>query len=143
MAKRKKETGAKTLRTETVGVRLDARLRYLAELAAREQQRTLSNFIEWAIRQALTPAIMDPEPRPGPHYGFTPPPPLWNESLWSPDEAERFINLALFKRELMTLEELADWKTIEVGTMKDGKYDRAQLRKNYLALQRRNDEEKQ
>jgi hypothetical protein len=34
-------------------VRLDPKLRYLAELAARKQRRTVSSFIEWTIEEAL------------------------------------------------------------------------------------------
>lgn len=40
-------------RSETVTVRLDPRLNYLAELAGRAQRRTKSSFIEWAVQQAI------------------------------------------------------------------------------------------
>ena len=43
----------KELRAATMSVRLSPRLRYLAELAARKQHRTLSKFIVWAIEKAL------------------------------------------------------------------------------------------
>ena len=45
--------GGKLARTETVTVRLDPKLRYLAELAARVHRRTLSSYIEWAIKESL------------------------------------------------------------------------------------------
>ena len=45
--------GGKLARSETVTVRLAPKLRYLAELAARKQRRTLSSFIEWAIEETL------------------------------------------------------------------------------------------
>lgn len=43
----------KPARSVTVTARLDRRLRYLAEIAARAQRRTLSSFIEWAIRDSI------------------------------------------------------------------------------------------
>src|SRR5688572_20503606 len=45
--------GAKLNRSETVTVRLDPKLNYLCELAARAQRRTKSSFIEWAIADSL------------------------------------------------------------------------------------------
>jgi len=51
--KKSKSGGGKLSRSETVTVRLDPKLRYLAELAARKQRRTVSSFIEWAIEDAL------------------------------------------------------------------------------------------
>jgi hypothetical protein len=67
----RKGGGGKLSRSETVTVRLDPKLRYLAELAARLHRRTLSSYIEWAIKRlrlipkpcarrtctAVTPAI--------------------------------------------------------------------------------------
>lgn len=43
----------KVRRSETVTVRLDPRMNYLAELAARSQRRTKSSFIEWAVQEAI------------------------------------------------------------------------------------------
>src|ERR1700683_3750370 len=45
--------GGRLTRSETVTVRLDPKLRYLAELAALKHRRTLSSFIEWAIEDSL------------------------------------------------------------------------------------------
>ena len=51
MARAQKDRGGSKLnRTETVTIRLDPKLRYLTELAARKQRRTVSSFIEWANR---------------------------------------------------------------------------------------------
>ncbi len=52
--------GAKLCRTETVTVRLDPRLNYLCELAARTQRRTKSSFIEWAVQEAVKEASAFP-----------------------------------------------------------------------------------
>lgn len=45
--------GSKLSRSETVTVRLDPMTRYLAVLAGRNQRRTLSSYIEWAIQSAI------------------------------------------------------------------------------------------
>lgn len=59
--------GGKLARSETVTVRLDPRLNYLMEMAARKQRRTKSAFIEWLISQAVSaddelPQLWDVEP---------------------------------------------------------------------------------
>ena len=41
-------------------VRIEPRLRYGAELAARKQRRTLSSFMEEAIEEALERTSLDP-----------------------------------------------------------------------------------
>ena len=90
----------KLVRTKTVGVRLDPKIHYLAELAARYQQRTLSGFIEWAVTRALTPGtIQENEPALSEEAK-----PLWMEGLWSVDEAERTFLLAS-RPDLMTIEQ--------------------------------------
>jgi len=53
--------GGKLNRSETVTIRLDPKLRYLTELAARQQRRTLSSFIEWAIDSALKDVVLREE----------------------------------------------------------------------------------
>lgn len=100
---------ANTTRSETVTVRLDPKLFYLAGLAAKEHQRTLSNFIEWAVRHALTvEAMSEDEATPGTEPIFKQPAPLWNEGFWDVDEATRFYKLAS-RPDLMTVEQQAMW----------------------------------
>lgn len=45
--------GSRLGRTETVSIRLDPRLNYLCELAARSQRRTKSSFIEATIDEKI------------------------------------------------------------------------------------------
>jgi len=86
--------------SETLNMRIDPKLKYLAELAARDTQRTLSGFIEWAIRRALTPAAMqEDEPNVSEQ-----PRPLWMEGMWDVDEADRTFLLAS-RPDLMTIEQ--------------------------------------
>jgi hypothetical protein len=95
--------GGKLSRSEVVTVRLDPKLRYLAELAARKQRRTLSSFIEWAIEQSLaevkltqTATVADKA-----------------VALWDVDECDRFIKLALHDESLLNYREQVLWKCLQ------------------------------
>lgn len=48
----------KLSRSETISIRLDPKLKYLAELAARKQRKTLSSFIEWCVDDKLRTEII-------------------------------------------------------------------------------------
>jgi hypothetical protein len=107
----KKASGGKLSRSETVTVRLDPKLRYLAELAARKQRRTLSSFIEWAIEDSLNRV----EIYQGSGYNSDPSLTVHDEinKLWDVDEADRFCKLAMSYPELLTHEEQRLWKLIK------------------------------
>lgn len=114
---RKRLGGAKLARSEVVTVRLDPKLRYLAELAARKQRRTLSSFIEWAIEDTLARFPL----KEGPDWMTS----VLSESenLWDVDEADRFAKLALKFPELLSHEEQITWKLVrECGYLWRGKY---------------------
>lgn len=107
----RKGGGGKLSRSETVTVRLDPKLRYLAELAARLHRRTLSSYIEWAIKasldsEPLRPAGYTAERADGITIGSE------AESLWDVDDADRFAKLALRYPHLLTHEEQVRWKLI-------------------------------
>jgi hypothetical protein len=53
LAESRKGGGSKLFRTELVSVRIDPKLRFAVELAARKQRRTSSSFVEWAIEEAV------------------------------------------------------------------------------------------
>ncbi|OSM01797.1 hypothetical protein MAIT1_01835 [Magnetofaba australis IT-1] len=91
-------------------MRLDPKLRYAAELAARKQRRTLSSFIEWAIEEVLTDNEMSEIDWRGEEEKLT----LMEaaEKVWDVDEADRFVNLAFEFPGLMTHEEQQLWKLI-------------------------------
>lgn len=111
----KRKGGGKLARSETVTVRLDPKLRYLAELAARKQRRTLSSYIEWAIEDSLDRTQLYS------NEGAS----LADESaaLWDVDESDRFAKLALRHPELLTHEEQVRWKLVrENGLMWRGRY---------------------
>lgn len=100
--------GAKPARTETVSVRLDPKLRYLAELAARKQRRTLSSYIEWAVETSLKEVKLYE----GQHYEDVITVEAAASALWDVDEAERFIRLAINYPELLNHEEQEKWKLL-------------------------------
>lgn len=113
----KKGGGGKLSRSETVTVRLDPKLNYLCELAARAQRRTKSSFIEWAIDHALKSVDV-----PGSDAGET----IDQVSgrLWDVDETDRVIALAEAAPFLMTHEEQVLWKVVkQTGIFWRGKHD--------------------
>lgn len=112
---KRKGAGGKLSRSETVTVRLDPKLRYLAELAARKQRRTLSSYIEWAVEKSLEEVKLYE----GSGYNG-------DESitvaeatvlLWDVDECERFVKLAIRYPELLTHEEQERWKMLHDSTI--------------------------
>lgn len=106
---KKRAGGGKLARSETVTVRLDPKLRYLAELAARKQRRTLSSFVEWAVEDSLARILLSDE------TGFNSrETSIADEAgyLWDVDEADRFAKLALRYPDMLTHDEQVLWKLI-------------------------------
>lgn len=106
MAEKKRGAGGKLSRTETVTVRLDPKLKFGAEMAARKQRRTLSSFIEWAVEEALSQVTV--KSRECEAWSAAD---LMNE-VWDTDEPDRFVNLAQRFPDLLTHEEQIMWKII-------------------------------
>lgn len=106
----RKGGGGKLSRSETVTVRLDPKLRYLAELAARLHRRTLSSYVEWAIKASLDREALRPLNTHADLDGST----IGGEAeyLWDVDDADRFAKLALRYPHLLTHEEQVRWKLI-------------------------------
>jgi len=144
---RKKARG-KQPKSEIVTVRLDPKLRFIAELAARMQRRTLSSFIEWAIETALEgyrPEEKMPTAR------------ETGDLIWDVDDADRFVKLAVHGSSLLTHSEQVLWKAIQELALSLGikpvnwlvlpsdhpllSRFRALLRKNWTSFERGMDEE--
>ncbi len=110
--------GGKLSRSETVTIRLDPKLRYLAQLAARKQRRTLSSFIEWAIEENLKNISLDNKDE----FGTS----VANQAaeLWDVDEPDRFAKLALSHPDMLTHDEQVLWELIrENGYLWRGHFD--------------------
>lgn len=107
-------------KSEVVTVRLDPRLKYLAELAARRQRRPLSSYIEWAIEESL--AQVHPSADPARQRD----PKTFKDmagSLWDVDEPDRFVRLAIRYPDLLDHEEQRLWKLIrENGSLWSGSF---------------------
>ncbi len=127
LAKRRRlvTRAGKLARSKTMTVRLDPRLRYLAELAARKQHQTLSSYIEWAIQQSLRQVELGDSPASCVAYegGF----------LWSDDDLQRFAQLASRYPNLLNHEEQARWRLIRdtPAVWKDGELNLELLRGNW------------
>ncbi len=106
MTEKKRKPKAGTLRTEVFAMRLDPKLKYLAEIAARHQRRSLANFMEWAIELGLKNTEIGEN-----DASLTT---VWDKGriLWDVNEADRFANLAFKEPNLMTYDEQILWKVI-------------------------------
>lgn len=102
--------GGKLARSETVTVRLDPKLRYLAELAARKQRRTVSSFIEWAVEHSFGNVDLYQ----GTGYNGDNSITVADAAarLWDIDESERFVKLAIDYPELLNHDEQVRWKLL-------------------------------
>jgi hypothetical protein len=119
MVRKAKESGGGRLtRSETVTIRLDPRLNYLCEIAARVQRRTKSSFIEAVIDEAIHRVPL--EPRNGPQsttVGRN------ADDLWHVRAHERLIALTQIAPHLMTMDEQERWAVIcEHGFFWRGKW---------------------
>ena len=93
-------------KTKVVGVRLDPRLRYLTELGARKQRRSISSFIEWAIEESLGSVTLEEGSKESTTVADE------ASALWDVDDADRFAKLALRYPDLLTHEEQVLWKLV-------------------------------
>jgi len=106
-----KGSGSKLGRTETVSIRLDPRLNYLCELAARSQRRTKSSFIESMLAEQIQTLVINKWRE----SSFDEPSTFGEaaETLWHVRESQRLVSLGLIAPELMTFEEQHVWALIE------------------------------
>ncbi len=96
-------------RTEVFALRLDPKLKYLAELAARKQHRSLANFVEWALDAALRTTVIDDK------TGKK----VWEkaEELWDISPQGRFFRLLETHPELLSYDEQQVLFTIKNHTI--------------------------
>jgi hypothetical protein len=110
MAKRSSGDAApKASKSEIVTIRLEPKLRYLAEIAARKHRRSLSSYVEWAIEASLAQVEINVLLRQVPCVR-----PIRDVSdeLWDVDEPERFVKLAIQCPELLNHQEQVLWKLL-------------------------------
>jgi hypothetical protein len=98
-------------KTEILSIRLDPRMRYLAELASRRQRRSISSFVEASIQDSLLRVFVTQEvDSRGNYKGKT----ITEVAaiLWDVIEADRFARLAFRYPDLLTYSEQMCWKSI-------------------------------
>jgi len=103
MVAKKKGAGGNLTRSQVVTVRLDPKLKFAAELAARKQRRTISSFIEWAVEEAITRIEVKEKVNVNA---------VMNQ-VWHVEDADRFVKLAFNFPELLTYEEEKIWNVIK------------------------------
>jgi predicted transcriptional regulator len=117
--KRGRDEGAGK-KSEVVTVRLDPKLKYLAELAARKHRRPLSSYIEWAVEQSLSRVWLE---EPYNNEGVSVADAERAQHLWDLDEPDRVVRLALNYPDLLTHEEQLVWKLVrENGLVWKGRF---------------------
>lgn len=107
----KKATNKSSNPTISVSLRIDPKTKYLIDLLARDQKRTITGVIEWAIERAASQEQFDNDQYD--HHG-----PSFRDmidALWSTDEAMRLIALAMNKPSLLDYDELRIWETIKAS----------------------------
>ena len=127
MTEKKRKPKAAGPRTEVFAMRLDPKLKYLAEIAARKQRRSLANFIEWALDEALGKVkLVESGDFNGQHDRS-----VLDESsrLWDLEPSDRLIKLAESYPDLLTYEEQLIWKAIfEISASESYKDDAGQTK---------------
>ena len=109
-------------RSLVVTVRLDPKLKYLADLAARKQRRALSSYIEWAIEKSLEKVLLE-EGDAFSDGALSVSDADKKHKLWDVDDPERFVRLALYYPDLLTHDEQVLWKLIrECGYLWRGSF---------------------
>jgi hypothetical protein len=89
-------------------LRLDPKLLYSVELAARQQRRTVSSYLEWAAQQSLDRIRLTDSTGSWPRSMADE-----IEQLWDADEIERFVKLASRHPELLKHDEQMVWDRIK------------------------------
>jgi len=100
-------------RSETLAIRLDPKTRYMLELAARIQRRTLSSVVEWMINNSLKDIPIDEKQSLA----------KAEADLWDIYDPDRLVLLALKYPNLLSFDEQKIWKFIrEYGYFWRGKF---------------------
>lgn len=103
--------GSRLGRTETVSIRLDPRLNYLCDLAARSQRRTKSSYIEAMLDERIQTQVINKWR--DPHSGEVETFGERADALWHVKESQRLVSLGIIAPELMTIDEQEIWSLIE------------------------------
>ncbi|UNM96282.1 hypothetical protein MMG00_13990 [Ignatzschineria rhizosphaerae] len=91
-------------RKEATSVRLEPKVKYLVEVAARIQRRSVTNYIEWALEESLKSVdLFEDSQQSVADYA---------DKLWQIEESRRFVILAITRKDLLSFEEQKLWELI-------------------------------
>lgn len=106
----------KPSKTETLAIRLDPKVKYGLEILARQQRRSITSVVEWALNEALKQEL-----RVSYSYKNQLPGSTIRETydefvldhIWDSDEVLRLIKLVQYNADLLTYEENQLWNLIQ------------------------------
>lgn len=105
MATKTTKKKGETTTTVSVGIRIDPKIKFALDMMGREQKRSLTAVIEWAISSAIAQQQWSMDE-------------TFSEvidKVWSTDEATRFVNMAFHMPKTLTYDELRIWETIKAS----------------------------
>jgi len=107
MTKHAQLAASERMRSGTLNMRIDPKVKYLAEKLAKYQRRALTDVIhdEPNVGTTIPPKM--------------PPAPMWGDGLWSDDEATRFFMLATAHPDLLNVSEMRLWTLLSGSMMKN------------------------
>lgn len=108
MATKTSKRAGETSTTVNVGIRIDPKIKFALDMMGRLQKRSLTAVIEWAISSAMVQQQIDNQ-----SGGRSVSEAI--ESIWSTDEATRFINMCFEVPSLLTYDEMRIWDTIKLS----------------------------
>lgn len=94
-------------RSETLGLRLDPRLKFAVELLSRDQRRSISGTVEWCVEQALQSERAEIVGVPTTFAELT-------QRIWDVDPVRQLVNLCGLAPRLATFEELQKYRILEL-----------------------------
>lgn len=103
MATKPTKKKGETSTTVSVGIRIDPKIKFALDMMGRQQKRSLTAVIEWAISNAIAQQTNSFD------ENFAE---LVNK-VWSTDESTRFARQAIYMPETLTYDELRVWETIK------------------------------
>ncbi|UEB94620.1 hypothetical protein LIS66_19875 [Pseudomonas sp. HN2] len=108
MATKTSKRVGETSTTVSVGIRIDPKIKFALDMMGRLQKRSLTAVIEWAISNAMSQQAIESSKGPTKITEAI-------DSIWSTDEATRFINMCFEVPMMLTYDELRIWDTIKLS----------------------------
>lgn len=108
MATKTSKRAGETSTTVSVGIRIDPKIKFALDMMGRSQKRSLTAVIEWAIATAMTQQAIESVSGPKAVDEVI-------ETIWSTDEATKFLNMCFEVPSLLTYDEMRIWDTIQLS----------------------------